>query len=95
MTIGKDATGEIDGAGQILRIPGERFAPDAIDSIFQDVAKFAYFKRADQATDTRLMEFHMLRQNAEARMILGRGAPDEFASAPCAQNAARAKNGKT
>ncbi len=37
----------------------------------------------------------MLRQEAEARMIMGSGFPDEFASAICMRNAALTKNEKT
>ena len=46
-TAGTYAVEEIDGVEQILEIPRERFAPDAIDSIFQDMVKFMYFKRTD------------------------------------------------
>ena len=42
-TVGEDAIGNIDGAEQILTIPGERFAPHTIDSIFQDMVKVMYF----------------------------------------------------
>ena len=34
MTAGKDVVGISDGAEQILEISGDRFAPDAIDSVF-------------------------------------------------------------
>ena len=34
---GKDLIGNMDGAGQVLEISRERLAPDAIDSISQDV----------------------------------------------------------
>ena len=42
-TAGKDAIDNNDGVQRILRILRERFAPDAIDSVFQDIAKFMYF----------------------------------------------------
>ena len=42
-----------------------------------------------------LMGFDMLRRRAEARMIMGSGAPDEFVSALCMQNAALTQNGQT
>ena len=47
MRVGKDAIGNSDGAEQILEISRGRFAPDATDSIFQDVVKFTYFKRLE------------------------------------------------
>ena len=71
------------GVAHILRISRERFAPDAIASIFQDVVKFMYLKRTGHNTGTYLMEFDMLRQKAEARMLIRTGFPDESDSAPC------------
>ena len=95
MSVGKDVIGNADGAAHILRISRERFAPDAIDSTFQDVAKCALCKHAYHKSDAFLMEFDMLGQQAEAHMLLGGGFPDEFAPAVCAQNAALSENGKT
>ena len=80
MAIGADVVGNIDGAEQVLRILRERFAPDAIGSIFQDMAEIMYSKRTGQNTDTYLMEFDMLRQQAGARMLAGSGFPDESVS---------------
>ena len=85
MAAGKDGVGNIDRAARILRILGERFAPEAIDSIFQDMAKFMYFERADQNSDMYLMEFDVLPQKAGARMLMGSGFPAEFA--PCTAHA--------
>ena len=61
-------------------------APDAIESM--------YFRRTDQNPDAYLMEFDMLLQKAEARMIMGSGFPDEFVSVLCVRNAALTKNEK-
>ena len=85
---GTDVNGNLD-------ISRERFAPDVIDSILQDMTKSMNFKHADQEMDTYLMESDMSRQKAEARMIMGSGFPDEFASVSRMQHAALAKNGKT
>ena len=95
MTVGKDVIGNARGVAHTLRILRERSAPDAMDSIFQDMAKFTYFKRTGQNMDTYLMEFDMLRQKAEARMLMGSGSPDEFAPVLFVQNAALTKNEKT
>ena len=84
---GKDVVGNLDRAEQILKISRERFAPDAIDSIFRDVVKFMYFKRLGQTMDTYLLDFDMLRRKAESRMLIGAGFPDEFVSVLCMQNA--------
>ena len=67
-TLGKDVIGNSDGAAHILRNLRERFAPVAIDSIFQETARFMYFKRTAQTMDTYSIEFDMLRQKAEARI---------------------------
>ena len=45
--------------------------------------------------DTYLVEFHTLRQKAEASMLMGSGVPDEFVSALCMEGAALSKNEKT
>ena len=74
---GKDVVGKIDGAEQILRISRERFAPVAIDRIFQDMAKSIYFKRTGQDTDKYLAEFGMLREKDAARILAGGSCPDE------------------
>ena len=62
LSVGRDVIGNLDGAEQILKILRERFAPDAIDSIFQDMAKFMYFKRTGQNMDTYIMKFEMMRE---------------------------------
>ena len=91
MTVGKDVVGSIAGQGQISEIPRGRFAPDAIGSIFPDVVKLLFFKRAGQRMDAHLMEFDMLRQKAEARTISGSDFPDEFVSVLRAQTSGLAK----
>ena len=62
--VGQDVIGNSDGAEQILEISRERFAPDAVDSVSRDVAKFMYFKLSGQIMGTYLLEFDMLRQKA-------------------------------
>ena len=74
MSAGKDSIGVVDGAALILRKLRERLAPDAIDSSSRNVAKFMYFGRAAQNMDAYL-EFDMLRQKGEARMLMGSGFP--------------------
>ena len=76
---------------QISRILRQHFAPDATDDIFQDMVKFTNFKRTGQNMDRNLTELDMLRQKAEARMLMGSGSPDEFASVLRVQNTDSAK----
>ena len=93
-SVGEDVIGNLGGAEQILKILQGGFAPDAIGSIPQDVAKFMYFKRTDQNADTYIMEFEMLRRKAEARMVMGFGYRDEFAAVLCMQHAGQTKDEK-
>ena len=95
MTVWKDVIGNIDGVEQISKILRKSSAPDVIDSIFQDMVKFMYFKLTGRNLATYLMEFDMLRRKAEARTIMGSGFPDSFVSALCAQGVALTKNVKT
>ena len=92
LSVGKDVIGNLDGAEQILQIPRDRFAPDAIDLISQDMVKFILFKRTDQPMDTYIIEFEMLRRKAEARMVMGPGFLVEFVSVLCMRNGALPKN---
>ena len=73
LTVGNNHIGNTGGAGHISRIHRERFAPDAIDRIYQD------FERPDRNMETYLLEFYAMRLEAEARMVMGIGFPDEFA----------------
>ena len=92
LTIGKDVIGNLDGVEQILNILRNRFAPEEADCIFQDITEFMYFKRTTQDMGTYLLEFDVLRQRAGARIAMGTGFPDEFASVLCEQNASPTKN---
>ena len=95
MAAGKDVVGKSDGAAHILCISRERYAPDAIDSIFQDLALFALLRRTDRTMGAFLMESDMARQKAVARIVLGSGFPDGCVPALCMQNASLPKNEKT
>ena len=44
-------------------------------------------KRVDQTVESYLMEIDALREAAGARMVMGSGFPDEFASVLCMQAA--------
>ena len=52
-------------------------------------------KRAGHNMETYLMEFDMLRQKAEARVLMGSRFPDELAPVLCIQDATSTKNEKT
>ena len=95
MTPGKDHTANDDGVRRILRILRERFAPDAIDEIYQEVAKLVDAKRTDQTMGAFLKEFDVLREQAEARMAMGSAPPDDFALIICMQDAPLPKRAKS
>ena len=80
LSVGRDVIDNLDGAEQISRISRERFAPDAIDSISQDMVKFLYFKRTEQTMDTYITEFEILGGKAESRLLIGFGLPGAFVS---------------
>ena len=76
----------MDGDWRISRILLGRVAPDALDAIYQAVANVMTFKRADQTIDFLLMEFDVLCEKAESRMVMRSGFP-----VLCMQNAASPK----
>ena len=55
MTAGKDHVMNIDAPQQLPAIMRERFAPDAIDSLYREVVLFLHFKRTDQPVDMYLL----------------------------------------
>ena len=79
-SVGRGVIDNLDGAEQISKILRGRFAPGAIDSIFQDMAEFMFFKRTGQNMETHIMEFEMLREKAESRIVMGSGSPNAFVS---------------
>ena len=80
VTVGKDHVANDDGVRHVLRILRERSAPDAIDAINQEVAKFLNFTRTGQTIDAYLIDFDVLREKSEAPMVMGNGFPDESVS---------------
>ena len=95
LNVVRDVIDNLDGAEQILRILREYFAPDAIDSISQEIVKSMFFERTEQTMDTYIMEFGMLRGEAGSRLLLGPGFPDAFVAALRMRNAALSENEKT
>ena len=62
MAAKKDSVSSKNGVRRISKTLRGRLAPDAIDSTYQDVAKFTNFERTDQTMRTCVMEFDMLRE---------------------------------
>ena len=84
---GIDHIANADGEQQISRIPRERLARDAIDAIYQKDATFMKIRRTDHAMGVYLTESDVLCGQAEARVAMGSGFPDESVSTPCMQTA--------
>ena len=55
-------------------------APRAADSIYQEVARFAKFRRGGQTVDGYIAEYDLLQRKAGPKMMMGAGAPEQFAS---------------
>ena len=84
-----------EGAQQISRILRERSAPGAIDAIYPNVVKFVNFNRTDQTMNVYSIEFDVLRDKADGKMVMGNGFKDEFVSIFCMQNTPLSENGKS
>ena len=84
---GGDASMNVQGAEKVVNILCENFAPDAVDSIFQDAARFLQFEMTDQRTAATLAEFDKLRCGAESKIQMDGAAPGQFAPAPCVKKA--------
>ena len=54
---GSDISGRSDGVAGISDIPGNYFAPEAADSIHQQVVRFSRIRRTDQSIDEYIVEF--------------------------------------
>ena len=77
---GGDISGHGDGATGILDISRGYLAPEAAGAIRQQVVRFISYRRTDQSIDDYVAEFVPLRSEAESRMEMGAGSPEQFAS---------------
>ena len=59
------------------------------------MVRFMHFERTDQNMDTYIMEFAMLRDEAESRTVMASGFPGASVSVLRMQNAALTENEKT
>ena len=94
ITLGMGHVMQPDGFRQMLRLSRKRFAPDAVHTVYQEVVRFSHFKRPDQTTSLRPLEFDVLRETFKGRMVMRGGFPMEFVSIPCAQSASLSKSEK-
>ena len=75
---------DVDTVIAVLR---QYYLPDALDQVFQEVAKFLNYKRTDQLMERFLLEFQILHTKAERRIQSGFQSPDAFVSVLCMHNA--------
>ena len=69
--------------GGVVNIPSvlrNYFQPDALDRIYQQATKFSRNTRADRPMQRYLLQFDVLRRNAEAKVIMGGAFPDACVS---------------
>ena len=71
------------------------FSPDAVDSSFQEVARFLQLKRRAPATDAYFVEFDALRRKAESKIQMGGGIPEGSVSILQMKNAALSRQEKS
>lgn len=84
---GKDVRMNNDGARQIPQISREYSAPRADADFYQEFVRSSHLETGGQRTGFLQFEFDVLWREADSRMVMGGGAPGEFVSALCAENA--------
>ena len=84
-----------DGAEEISNISLGHFALEAADSVFQEVGRFSQFRRTDPMTDVFLVEIDLPRGKADSRMQMGGAFSGAVGYAPCLQDAALSRPGKS
>ena len=71
-----------DGAKRISELLRDYFAPEALDSVYQEVVRFSQFGRAAQTTDGFLVRLDLPHKKAASKKQGGGWAfPEVFASA--------------
>ena len=80
----------VDVVATITLLLREHFAPDASDSVDQDVALFLQLKRTTRSIGEYLSKFDLLRRKAEARMQMSWSFSDTSAAISCLRYSQRA-----
>ena len=88
LSTGGDFVANTDGANRILSILEDYVAPAAVDSVYQEVARFLQSAQKNEKTDVYLVEFDSLRRKAESKMQMGGGLPKPLVSILCMQDVA-------
>ena len=82
-------------AKKISEITHDYSALEAVDPVYQEVARFSLFRRATRAMDEYHVHSHLLYRGAESKMQMGGAFPGNFASAPCVPDASLSLSGKS
>ena len=69
-------------------------APDAVDSVNREIARFLQFTRTAPIMGEYLAHFDLLRRKGEPKMQIGGASTDVFASALCIKNASPRRSEK-
>ena len=68
LSSGGGQLGDNDGATRMLEILRNYFAPEAADSICQEVVRCTQYRRAGRPIDEHIVAFDSLRRKAESKM---------------------------
>ena len=85
--VGSDKSMGQDGVMEIMKLLRDPSAPDAVASVYQEIARFAQVKRAAQTMDKYSVRFDLLPRKSESKMRMGRPFPSVFAAVICMQKA--------
>ena len=87
MAAGSDRIMHPDGVMEIMQLLNGYFAPDAADSVYQEVACLLRFEQTAQTVDEHLVRFDPLSGKAESKMQMDGAFPAALASVLCTQHA--------
>ena len=73
-----------DGAQQVPQISHEHFSPGAVDATYQEVVRSSHFGRPEQTAEVLLLEFDVLRRQAESGRATGGAFPYIYSPPPYA-----------
>ena len=63
-----------------LEILRNYFDPEAVGSKYLEVVRFTQYRRTDQTIDEYIAKFNLLWREAESKMEMGAGFPEQFTS---------------
>ena len=80
MVVGGEQLWESDGVTKSMQMLRDSFAPEALNFVRREVARFMHFKRSTHTMEENLVRFDLLRSKTESRMLMGGPSPKTFGS---------------